>query len=220
MKKRLTTCLVIALAGVLFASTALAWRSVRTGQKNFERAWRSYLSKQPDKAYGYFARSADGFAEALAEDPPGRTTLFSSNLTMAGLAFYHAGRYREAVSTMKRVADKNDSIWEAYIIAALSQGRLGNESKMADALKAYLDAAPGQLLLSGAVKREQAALEKGTQGVENAVSQVEQAMLDQFERNDTFSKNNVPSSKEYCSGTFWWRYNKAPCDRDYFNFTD
>lgn len=213
LKNRSLICLVTVLACVMLASSAFAWQSVRTGKKDFERGWRAYLSKQPQKAAGYFAESADAFGQALAEDPPSRTAMFASNLTMAGMSMYFAGRYEKSVSIMQMVAEDDDSIWESYIMAALSQGRLGHADSMEEGLDAYLDAAPAQSVLSNMVQKQQTALEKGETTPENAVAAIEKSMRKQFVKNYTFSRRSIHEGKEHCSGSFWWRYYKAPCSR-------
>lgn len=220
MKSRSLLTITIVLTITLFASSAFAWRSIRTGQKNFQRAWNAYLSKQPDKAGGYFAKAADAFGQALAEVPPSRTTMFPSNLTMGGMSLYYSGRYEAAVKAMAKAADKEEDIWEAYLYAALSQAHLGNGSEMEAGLKAYLDTSPGQPILSNAVKKQLAALEKDPNSAEAGIALIENALQDQFINNYTFSRKSSANGKNACSGQFWWRYFKAPCERNNVNVRD
>lgn len=213
MKKQLSIILVVITTITLLASCAFAWRSIRTGQKNFERAWRAYLSQQPEKAADYYVKAADAFGQALAETPPSRSTMFPSNLAMAGMSLYNAGQYEASINAMEMAAKKDKNLWESYLYAGLSQAQLGNASEAVNGLNAYLDAAPAQAILSAEVEKQITALEAGPTRMDSNIAALEKAMLAQSMRNYTFSKRMPPnSSLEHCSGQYWWRYNKAPCD--------
>ena len=216
MKKQIVVFLATALAVVLFASSALAWRSVRTGQKNFERAWSAYLFKQPDKAQGYFVKAADAFAEALAETPPSRTTMFASNLAMAGISLYHAGRYQECIDAMAKAMTKDGRMWEAPLYTALSHARLGEAAKTVESLKAYLKTSPTQAILSEEVNRQLTNLETGSGSLDGAADAVDAAAFDQFSNNETFTGPNASNGNERCDGVYWWRNNKSPCSQSLF----
>lgn len=158
MKKTVVILVGLILAVVVLLSQAYAWRSVRTGQKNFERAWSAYLYKRAEKANEYFAKSADAFGLALAENPPSRTTMFTSNLTMAGISSYYAGRYDQAIDAMGKAIYKDDTIWEGFFYTALSYARKGDKAKTLEFMERYMRAHPSQPILSGEIRKQMDAL--------------------------------------------------------------
>lgn len=209
MKKHLTPLLIVIVATTVFASSAFAWRSVRTGQKNFERAWSAYLFKRPDRADKYFTKAANAFGEALAENPPSRTTMFASNLTMAGMSLYYAGRYQEAVDAMDKARSKDRRIWETYLFSALAYASMQDKGEAIKSMEAFLNASPGQPILSNAVQHQLTDLQTDSGTLETAVTVIEKATAQQYENNYTLT--NTPNPAERCNGNYWWRYNKAPC---------
>ena len=73
---------------------------------------------------------------------------------------------------------------------------------------------PTQFILSREVEKQLAALQAdGT--LDAAVPALEDAVFRQFNNNYTFSRDTTSDLSGLCSGSFWWRYNKAPCDRRY-----
>lgn len=201
--------LTVIVATLLLASSALAWRSVRTGQKNFERAWSALLFKRMDKANEYFAKAADSFGQALAEQPPSRSTMFPSNLTMAGMSLYYAGRYQECIDAMDKATQKNDRIWEGFLYKGLSFAAMDEKEKVIKNLTAYIKSSPGQYTISNEVEKQLTNLETETGSLQDAITAIQKAAIDQFE--DNYTLQSSPNDNEQCSGMFWWRYNKAPC---------
>lgn len=211
MKKYLIILLALCVTTALLTTSALAWRSVRTGQKNFERAWSAYLGKMPERADKYFAKAADAFGEALAETPPSRSTLFPSNLAMGGMSLYHAQRYEKCLSAMKKAAVRDSSMWEAPLYTGLSHARLGNRESAVKSLQDYLDSSPSQALLSAEVGKQMQALDLDEVTLQKVADLIDAAALEQFQSNSKYSSRNYPSASEDCSGNRWWRRNKAPC---------
>lgn len=209
--KTLSHILVASLCVILFATSAFAWRSLRTGTKNFERAWSSYLFKRPDKATGYFTKAANAFGEALAEQPPSRSTMFPSNLAMAGMSFYHAGRYEESIDAMQKAIAKNRNIWEAPLYTALSHARLGDTTKAVESFNAYFKSGPSQAIISDTISRLMPEIENGSLSLEKAANEIDGATHSQFEQNVNVSGRSTPTDNDRCNGSFWWRYNRAPC---------
>ena len=217
MKKSLSLLLAGLLVLALFTPSH-AWISTRTGQRAFQRAWNAYLSKRADDAKEYFVQAADAWGAALAENPPSRTATFPSSLTMAGISAYYAGRYDLSVSAMAKAIERDDSIWEAYIYTALDKARQGDKEGSVDFLKQYMKSVPAQFILSREVEKQLTALQAdGT--LDAAIPALEDAVFRQFSNNYTFSRTTTNDPSGLCSGSFWWRYNKAPCDRryNYFN---
>lgn len=211
MKKHIHLAIAVCVMTTLLATSAFAWRSVRTGQKNFERAWSAYVFKRPDQAKGYFAKAAAAFGSALAETPPSRTTMFTSNLTMAGISFYSSGQYQQCITTMEMVADKDDRMWEAPLYSALSHARLGDATQAIKSLKAYLDTSPGQPMLSNEAERVITELDKSSGDPSAAAITMDTAIYRQISNNIKTTGKSVTSPTERCNGTYWWRYNQSPC---------
>jgi len=213
----LTTAIIMT---VLLAPPAFAWRSVRTGQKNFERAWSAYILKKQDKADKYFTKSAEGFGIALKEYPPSRTAMFPSNLAMAGISFYYAGQYQQCIDTMDKAAYKDDKIWEAYIYTALSYARTDNNDETIKYLKAYIKSAPMQSMLSNEVKKQTTNLETNSGTLTAAADALDAAAFKQFNYNINLQGNNITNFNNQCTGSYWWRNNRSPCEQSRFPTRD
>ncbi len=213
MKKTYLTALTSLLVTALLTTSALAWQSTRIGERNFQRAWSAYAYKRPEAAKQYFTAAATSFAEGLAQTPPARSTMFASNLAKAGMSFYYAGRYQESIDTMGKAAKKDDRLWEAFLYSGLSYARLGNKAKTLEQFQTFLKASPAQPLLSSEVSNQMNELEMENGSLADAVAAIEKAALAQTLRNINFGQDsNTPI--ERCSGRYWWRYNKAPCEKN------
>lgn len=213
MQKKVFISLVTILVLGVFVSSAFAWRSVRTGKHNFEKAWLAYANLQDAKAMSYFEQSASAFAEALAVDPPSKTARYVSNLTMAGISFYYAGRYDECIENMTLAHRKEKRIWEANLFIGLSHGRLGNKANAIEFLNLYLQSMPSQRNLSDTVIKQLAALDAGETTLAEALNEVDKATQLQFIHNISlnFTPRSSNPSTERCSGAYWWRKNSSPC---------
>lgn len=209
MKKRLTVLIAAVLIVVVSASSAFAWRSVRTGQKNFERAWSAYILNRPDMAKQYYARAADAFGEALAENPPSRSAMFASNLTMAGMSLYHVGRYQEAVAAMDKAASKDTRNWEAYLFKGLSYAAMDNKAEAIKAFTAFVQCSSGESIISNEVSKQLVNLETDSGSLGKAAAAIGAASDEQYHAN--FNRQTPSSTNEECNGTYWWRYNREPC---------
>jgi len=214
MKKSIIILLGTVLAVTMILSAAYAWRSVRTGQKNFERAWSAYLFERTDKATEYFSKAADAFGLALAENPPSRTSMFASNLTMAGISSYYAGRYDQAIDAMDKAIYKDDTIREAYLYTALSNSRKGDKSKTLEFLTKYIKSHPTQSILSNSVQAQLTDLETDSGPLDAVAPAVEAAAYRQFINNVNFSGDDQGSVNSLCNSPFWWRSNRAPCSHN------
>lgn len=214
MKKTIGVLLATVLAIVLLIPSAHAWRSVRTGQKNFERAWSAFLFKRSDKAMEYFGKAADAFGLALEENPPSRTTLFPSNLTMSGISAYYAGRYDQVIEALDKAIYKDDTIWEAYLYTALAYARQGDKAKTVEFLERYLKANPSQPILSNAVQKQLTDLQTDSGPLDSVAPALEAAAFRQFSNNVTFSNRDGSNDAGQCNGPFWWRNNRAPCNQN------
>ncbi|MEF2230809.1 MAG: hypothetical protein V3571_07760 [Pseudodesulfovibrio sp.] len=215
MKKIFFLCLAGLLVAALFVPDSHAWISARMGQKSFERAWNAFLSKRADDARQYFYKAADAYGLALDENPPSRTTMFPSSLTMAGISAYYGGRYELSVTAMGKAIEKDDSIWEAYIYTAMSKARMDDKAGTIDFLEQYLKSNPGQSILSNEVQKQLTDLQTNSGSLDQAAPALEDAVFRQFSNNFTFVNRTANDPAGLCDGTFWWRYNKAPCDRRY-----
>ncbi len=209
MKKQLAFITALFLITTMLTSTAFAWRSVRTGQKNFERAWSALHFKRMDNVDKYFTKAAEAYGQALAEKPPSRTTMFASNLTMAGMSLYYADRYQECVDAMDMAVKKDDRIWEGFLYKGLSLAAMDEKEEAVKAFIAYMKSSPGQPILSSAVEKQITDLETDSGTLTTAIPIIEKAAVDQFQNNVTLQ--NTPRESEQCSAMYWWRYNKAPC---------
>jgi len=216
MRKMLILIAAVIFAAALYSADSHAWISARTGQRNFERAWSAFMSKQSDTAMEYFAKSADAYGLALDENPPSRTTTFPSNLVMAGIAGYYAGRNDQVLEAMGKALDKDDSIWEGYIYSALAYARMNDKAHAEEFLEKYIKSNPSQSILSSEVLRQISNLDDGAV-VTNVVSPLENALFDQFHNNVVFVGNRSDDPSGMCGGAYWWRNNRQPCDKQ-FNF--
>ena len=208
MKNKIFVVSIVCVITIMIASSAFGWRSVRTGQKNFERAWSAYLFKRPEKANEYFVKAADAFSSALAEVPPSRTTMFASNLAMAGISLYQAGSYKEAIDAMNKAKSKDRRLWEAYLYSGLSYAHLNEKQKAIESFSAYMNSSPTQAILSTAVSKQINILEQEGGSLEAAIIAIDTAAFSQYTNNYLLG---TPDQQGRCSGVYWWRYNKGPC---------
>nr|WP_321255503.1 hypothetical protein [uncultured Pseudodesulfovibrio sp.] len=207
---------IITLTAILlFATVASAqgWRSVQNGDKNFERAWRTYTTQQTAKAEGYFVRAADAYGDALKADPPSRTTRFPSTLAKAGISFYSAKRYQECIDTMKITLTRDKRMWEPALYTALSYARLGDSENTVKTLQTFVTALSSQRIISDAASLQIKSLETGKTTLDDVADALDAATQKQFIEN--ISRNNSPRdvglTAERCNGAYWWRRNMAPC---------
>lgn len=211
---RFTIAILTAILLFAAAAPAQAWRSVQNGDRNFERAWRTYTTQQTAKAEGYFIRAADSYSDALKADPPSRTTRFPSTLAKAGISFYHAKRYQECVDTMKVTLTRDKRMWEPGLYTALSYARLGDSENTIKALQAFVTSLSSQRIISDAAMLQIKSLEAGTTDISNVADALDAATQKQFIEN--ISRNNSPRdiglTAERCNGAYWWRKNMAPCN--------
>jgi tetratricopeptide (TPR) repeat protein len=212
-KRILTICLIIAATAMFAPTQSWAWVTVRTGQKNFERAWSAYMFRRDERALEYFTKGADAFGASLSEDPQSRTTQFASNLTMAGMSLYYAGRYDQAVPPLEQVMAKDARVWEAPLFSGLSRARQGDKAGAVTFWESYLKTSPSQAIISNEIVRQIAALDAGKTTIDDAASAVERATFDQYDNNITFTGPKADSPQNLCGGSYWWRYSKAPCEK-------
>lgn len=211
MKHHATTLLAIFF---LLALTAPATASVRTGDRQFERAWLNLTSKQTDKAKAHFVQSAKAYDAALAEDPPSRTMLFPSTLLQAGMAFYYADQFEASIKAFNMThRNKDNWDWEALLFMGLSQARLGDKEKTIKLFKEFREALSFQQKITTATTSQLKALEEGTTTLDAAADVIEQAIVAQFAENalNNRSPRAVAPPTERCDGRYWWRYNSRPC---------
>lgn len=200
---------------VVLMTATLACRPVsplRSGDKNFERGWKSLVSRNMDKALAHFANGADAYAEALGEDPPGRQLGFPSTLAKAGMCFYYAGRYLECTETLDRLPAREENLWEPAIYRALAYGRQGDKANMLKWLDGYLDHLAGQPILSNEIKRLMPEL-KGGARPDTITDAIETALHRQIKNNVRVKGRSAAHGAEKCYGAYWWRYHSAPCSR-------
>lgn len=212
MKKPVIFIVAILIVVSILATTAFPWRSIRSAQKGFERAWSAYSFNRIDGAKEHFAKAADSFASALAENPPSRTTMFPSNLNMAGISFYFSGRYQDCIDTMKILLKKDKQSWEAPLYSALSYARMNEQADALKQFEFYLDQSPSQPIISNAVKEQITALENTKPQMDGVADTIENALKDQYESNLHLVGRTVSNENEKCDGAFWWRYNRRPCE--------
>ncbi|QGY38774.1 hypothetical protein GM415_01015 [Pseudodesulfovibrio cashew] len=213
---KIVLLLVALIATVVLSLSALAVSPVRSGEKNFERAWKSLMTRNADKAAQYFGTAADAFAEALAGDPPSRTTRFPSNLTKAGMSLYYAGRYKESIDALNRIPEREKDMWEAALYRALSYGRLGDREAMVRWLNIYLDLYPSQPILSSEVQRQLDGLDSGSAAPDAAAAALDDSAIKQFRNNVLVKQKGSLAGPENCNGAFWWRNYRAPCTQKQF----
>lgn len=216
MKTRSLTILFIVSLCFLLTTTASAWRDTRMGDRNFERAWSAYMFKRTDAAKQYFTKAANSYAEGLAQNPPPRSALFVSTLVKSGMSFYFADQFEQCVKTMGMAMEKDKRIWETYLFSALAQAALGNKDQTIAMLKQYQRVEPYQPRISNALGKQFSDLEAGSVSLEEARQIIEAATQDQFINNMTVTGQGAATGKEQCNGNYWWRNNKAPCERRFY----
>ncbi|BDQ38633.1 hypothetical protein SYK_29930 [Pseudodesulfovibrio nedwellii] len=210
---RFTITILTAILLLATVAPAQAWRSIQNGDKNFERAWRTYTTQQTAKSDGYFVRSADAYSDGLKADPPSRTARFPSTLAKAGISFYYAKRYQECVDTMKVTLTRDKRMWEPALYTALSYARLGDSENTIKTLQTFVTSLSSQRIISDAAVLQVKDLEAGTANLDNVADALDAATQKQFIEN--ISRNNSPRdiglTAERCNGAYWWRRNMAPC---------
>ncbi|WP_319581805.1 tetratricopeptide repeat protein [uncultured Pseudodesulfovibrio sp.] len=211
MRKSLTitTALLLVLGLALPTMAGL----VNTGDRNFQRAWRVYVTRNNDKAMEYFKAAAQAYGEALQQDPLDRTMKFQSSLDKAGIAMYFAGRYDESIKVLTDAQGEKDKIWDAALFIALSQGRKGDQEAALKAFDKFLEANPSQRMISSEMARVLPGVQKGTIKLADAIDAIEQATQQQFVQNVQRynNRNGMMPATNACNGPYWWRYNSAPC---------
>ncbi|AMK12645.1 hypothetical protein [Pseudodesulfovibrio indicus] len=211
---RTTRSIVLALA-VLLASALPVTADVRTGDRNFERAWRVYVTRNTERAMEYFKASAAGYEDALKMDPMERTMNFESTQIKASIAFYFAGQFQACVKTAKTALGDKNKIWDAALFMALAQGRMGDQDAMTDSFKLFLDANPSQRYITTELSKDLPALTGGTMSLADFLDAMDSQVQRQFVDNVMRYNNRagmIPAT-ESCDGQFWWRKNSSPCMR-------
>lgn len=209
--KKITTLTLAIFAVVLFALPSQAASPVRLGEKSFERAWWRLMNSNDREAQAQFSEAANAFAEALAEDPRGRTVGFPSNLTKAGMSFYFSKRYDESVTVMEEAFSAKERIWESAIISAASYAHLGNQVKAVEWLQKFRDMLAGQRELAEVANKQLDDLIKGSVSLAEVAAALDEAVLKQFHFNMTYSQQKDATSNSRCGSAYWWRYSKQPC---------
>ena len=211
MRKSLTISTAILLVLALALPTMAD--SVNTGDRNFQRAWRVYVTRNTEKAMEYFKASAQAYGEALRQDPVNRTMRFQSSLDKAGIAMYFAGEYDQSIKTLTEAQGEKDKIWDAALFIALSQGRKGDKEATLKAFDKFLAANPSQRLITTEMSRVLPGVEDGTVSLADAIDAIEQTTQQQFVQNVLYNnrRNGMVPATEACNGPYWWRYNSAPC---------
>lgn len=211
------TLFIVALVTVMVSSLpAQAVSPVRSGDRNFQRGWKSLSFNNMDTALGHFRKAADAYARAMTEDADNHTLQFPSTKTKAGMSLYYAERYRECLDVMGQVPGQKKRLWEPAIYTALSHGFLGDKDAMTTWLGRYLDLLPGQPILSNEVKRQLQAMEAGSASTLDAAAAIDTAILKQARNNIVLRSRTLPFGLEKCNGAYWWRFNRAPCSRKHF----
>ena len=211
---RNTRNIVFALV-VLLATALPAAADVRTGDRNFDRAWRVYVTRNTERALEYFKASAAGYADALKMDPLERTMGFESTQVKASIAFYFAGQYDACVKTAKTALGDKNKIWDAALFMALAQGRMGDQEAMKTSFKLFLDSNPSQRYITTELSKDLPALTGGTMSLADFLDAMDSQVQRQFVDNVT-SYNKRPGmipATESCDGQYWWRKNSSPCMR-------
>lgn len=212
MKKTLTIALILVVT-VLLAAPSHALSPTRVGNKNFERGWSMLIHGDRDGANEQFVTGAKAFAEALGEDPRSSYTDFTSNLTKAGMTFYYAGRYQEAVEVMGEVYGKDNRVWEAPIYAALAYAAMGDRENTLEWLKKYRESLATQYIISNAVVEQEKALADGVD-IAAVAKELDDAVVQQFWSNTGQKQSAMGNEK--CGSSFWWRYAFKPCAKGRF----
>ena len=76
----ITTTILLVLAMALPSPAS----PVNDGDRNFQRAWRVYVTRNNEQALEYFKASAQAYGEALQQDPVDRTMKFQSSMDKGG----------------------------------------------------------------------------------------------------------------------------------------
>lgn len=216
MRKQLIP-LLSALTILALALPALA-DSVYTGDRNFERAWRVYVTRNNPKAEEYFTAAARAYAAALQKDPQERTMRFQSSMVKAGISMYFAGDYDLCIKTLTQAQGKKDKIWDAALFTALAQGRKGDTDATLKAFDKFLDANPSQRYITTEMAKVLPGVKDGSVKLADAIDGIERETQRQFVNNvNRYNHLNgtIPAS-EACSGAYWWRKNISPCSQDMF----
>ena len=218
MRKQLPLILS-ALAVLAMALPALA-DSVTTGDRNFERAWRVYVTRNNVKADEYFKASAQAYGAALQKDPVERTMGFQSTMVKAGIAMYFAGEYDQCIKTMDQALGNKDRIWDAALFAALAQGRKGDKEATLKAFDRFLDANPSQRLITTAMSKVLPGVKDGSVTLSDAMDAIESETQHQFVENiQRYNRRNgISPTTDACNGSYWWRMNSSPCTRGVLNY--
>jgi tetratricopeptide (TPR) repeat protein len=211
MRKILTisTTTLLLLAMVLPAAAS----PVNTGDRNFQRAWRVYVTRNNEKAMEYFKASAKAYGEALRQEPMDRTMGFQSSMVKAGIAMFFAGDYDQSIKTLTLAQGEKDKIWDAALFIALSEGRKGDKEATLAAFDKVLAANPSQRLITSEMSRVLPGVEDGSVQLSDAIDAIEQATQNQFVQNVLRynRRNGMIPATEACNGPYWWRHNSAPC---------
>jgi len=206
-KLSIKALLVVAI--VLFAVPGYALSPTRVGNKNFERGWTQLVHGNRDAAKVQFDKGADAYAEALSGDLRTSYADFTSNLTQAGMSFYYAGRYKEAVEVMGEVYGKDKTVWEASIISALAYAAMGDAKNTEEWLKMFLDSVSSQYIISSEAQKQLKLLTDGSASIDAVAQDLDKVLINQFWYNST--RQASAFGKDKCNGAFWWRYAVKPC---------
>jgi tetratricopeptide (TPR) repeat protein len=211
MSKSLTLFIAILLVTALALPAAAD--SVDIGNRNFERAWRVYVTRDDAKATAYFKASAQAYGEALRREPMDRTMAFQSSLDKAGIAMYFAGQYDQSIKTLTEAQGENDKIWDAALFIALSQGRKGDKEAALKAFDKFLETNSSQRFITTEMSRVLPGVKDGTAKLSDAIDAIERETQHQFVQNvlQYNRRNGMIPATEACNGPYWWRYNSAPC---------
>lgn len=207
--RNISLVLIILLLTALVACSDMT--PARKGNKDFERAWRSLMLKDYPKASEHFTNGAEDYAEALADTSDSRLIDFDSTKAKAGISFYFAGRYPEAVNIMKTLAAKGRGVWEAPLFAALSHGRLGNREAFIHWLEQFQKENPGLALLNEALRASVIGVTSRTMSLNEATFTLEHGVIKQYVHNIRIGVNTGTMGNENCEGQYWWRYYDTPC---------
>ncbi|MGE4424258.1 MAG: hypothetical protein AB7D39_18305 [Pseudodesulfovibrio sp.] len=210
----ITTLLVLALA------LPAAADSVDIGNRNFERAWRVYVTRNNEKAMEYFKASAQAYGEALRQEPMDRTMGFQSSLDKAGIAMYFAGQYDQSIKTLTEAQGEKDKIWDAALFIALSEGRKGDKEATLKAFDKFLEANPSQRFITTEMSRVLPGVRDGSIKLSDAIDSIERETQHQFVQNVLRynNRNGMIPATEACNGSYWWRNNSAPCSGSYLHY--
>lgn len=203
----------LTLAVVLFAFSgqAMAQPLTAVGLRNFMRGRIAEMRDAPADAKVYFGRAADAFTGYIAQQDGAGGQVFISDLTMAGMAEYKAGRFAEAAATLARVRKTEPDMHEGWSFGGMAEARLGHREQAVELWEAYPVTA-GQMYVAEAVRTQAAEVRAGKASLDQAATAVEAALHKQDVYNTHMNRNaNLPFT-DLCSGQFWWRSADMPCD--------